>query len=469
MPESDLSELVAGRSEDLGVEYKAWMDTSQAEVRAKLARHIAALANHGGGYLIFGVDDKTRQPQGATELDAELFNQDAISAIVKRYLEPRIQIRVDHAEHGGVPYPVVIVPSHGARPVIAAADGPQDDKGRPIGIRQGEIYIRAAGPESVQIKHADDWNTLLERCLSHRSDLLGKILRQSIAKPSQPSTQSRDMLRDAVDAIAQDFTTQTEALAALAPAEETRIRAAGRQFATLGYILLDAGGEPIEIENVRNVNERVSVAMHQYAYTGWASFLPLTVPERAPQTRIGTLLGKEYSYLEGMRLENTGLLTGAFDYWRIYGCGLAVTIESYHEDYVTVRHGVLPHLTPLQIFVKLHSLLAHARLLGQEIPGVHQIVVRMDWRGLAGRTLMWDETNFVSPVKLTDDRFAKTMTLSWPDLRDDYFMAFRRVALPVFDLFANAGWFEPITWLTPELVEREFAKLQVAGMRLFDT
>jgi putative transposase len=38
MPESDLSELVAGRSEDLGVEYKAWMDTSQPEVRAKLAR-----------------------------------------------------------------------------------------------------------------------------------------------------------------------------------------------------------------------------------------------------------------------------------------------------------------------------------------------------------------------------------------------------------------------------------------------
>ena len=43
------------------------------------------------------------------------------------------------------------------------------------------------------------------------------------------------------------------------------------------------------------------------------------------------------------------------------------------------------------------------------------------------------------------------------------------VALPVFDLFANAGWLEPGTWLTPELVVQEFAKLQVSGMRLFDT
>jgi hypothetical protein len=44
-------------------------------------------------------------------------------------------------------------------------------------VRQGAIYIRAARPESGQIKHADDRNTLLERCLSRRSDLLGKILR----------------------------------------------------------------------------------------------------------------------------------------------------------------------------------------------------------------------------------------------------------------------------------------------------
>jgi hypothetical protein len=55
MADSDLAALVAGGSEDLDVEYKAWMATSRNEVRAKLARHLAALANHGGGSLIFGV------------------------------------------------------------------------------------------------------------------------------------------------------------------------------------------------------------------------------------------------------------------------------------------------------------------------------------------------------------------------------------------------------------------------------
>ena len=134
MASLDLADLLAGANENLGIEFKAWMDTRKHDARAKLARHIAALANHGGGYLIFGVDDKTREPLGATDLDLTLFGQDAISSIVKKYLEPRIQVLVEHIEHEGVTYPVVVVPSHGARPVVAIADGPRDGRDRPIGV-----------------------------------------------------------------------------------------------------------------------------------------------------------------------------------------------------------------------------------------------------------------------------------------------------------------------------------------------
>jgi predicted HTH transcriptional regulator len=139
MASIDLSDLLAGTSENLGIEFKAWMDTSNGEVRAKLARHIAALANHGGGYLIFGVDDKTRRPLGKTTLDPSLFSQDAITGIIKKYLDPRLQILVEHVAHEGITYPVLVIPPHGARPVVAIADGPQDDRNRPIGIAQGTI------------------------------------------------------------------------------------------------------------------------------------------------------------------------------------------------------------------------------------------------------------------------------------------------------------------------------------------
>ena len=115
MADSDLAALITAKSEALEVEYKSWMDTSVNEVKASLARHLAALSNHGGGYLIFGVNDKTTEPEGATTLDPKLFGEDAISAIIQRYLDPRFQCRVEWAEFNGVSYPVVIVPAHGAR------------------------------------------------------------------------------------------------------------------------------------------------------------------------------------------------------------------------------------------------------------------------------------------------------------------------------------------------------------------
>jgi predicted HTH transcriptional regulator len=149
MPEPDLVSLLLGDSEDLGVEYKAWMDLQPGDARAELAKDLAALSNHGGGYLLFGVDDKTRKPQGVSNFDLNDFGEDAIAGIVKRYLDPPFQCRVRRIVHDGVEYPVIIVPPHGARPVIAKADGPHDAKGRVTGVRQGVIYVRDVGPASL--------------------------------------------------------------------------------------------------------------------------------------------------------------------------------------------------------------------------------------------------------------------------------------------------------------------------------
>jgi Putative DNA-binding domain len=470
MASLDLSDLLVVANENLGLEFKAWMDTRNHEARAKLARHIAALANHGGGYLIFGVDDKTRKPLGATDLDLALFGQDAISSIVKKYLEPRVQVLIEQMQHEGVTYPVVVVPSHGARPVIAIADGPHDDRGRPVGISSGSIYIRIAGPESAPIRSADDWNTLIDRCLSHRIDLLGKVLRQSLAHQSRPDQKVITLLQAALDDAAQDFTAQTQLLADKAePKYRDDIIRAGTNYSALGYALVDSAGHPVEISNPRSVNARVSVEMHPYAYYGWSSFLPLNVPERAPQVRMSTLLGQEVTYLEGMRVDKTGLITSGFDYWRIYECGIGVSVESFRDDWRRAGETAPPHLTPLWILTAIHSLLAHARLVGQEVPGAAQVLVRMDWRGLKGRMLAWDRFRYAAGGgTLADDRFAKNTTIEWATLRDDYFDALRRVALPFLSIFGTAGWFDPDEWLTREAVEAQFAQQRMATIRLFD-
>jgi hypothetical protein len=463
MADSDLAALIAAKSEALEVEYKAWMDTSVAETRANLARHLAALSNHGGGYLIFGVDDKTKVPEGATTLDLKLFGEDAMSTIVKRYLDPRFQCRVEWAEYGGISYPVAIVPSHGARPVIAIAGGPPDQKGQPVGIREGALYIRSAGPESIAIRRADDWTALLERCLRHRTDLLASIMRQAIGSSSKPSLAAIDFLKAACQATGESFVAQIhESVPLVAEADQPRVRQMADNFAVLGYALLGEDGGLVPLENLRGLNARADVGMHQYAYNGWNAFLPLHVPERAPQLRTEVIAGEDRSYLEGMRIPTSAVLSSAFDYWRMFEQGVCCYAESYREDF----RGRVDYLALGPSLVKLHSILAHARLVGQEIPSIGRVVVYMEWRGLARRRLRWDLHSDADGVRVVDDRFSKTITLDWAEIRNDYFEALRKISLPFLDLFALAGSFDPAAWFTRERVENLFNTMH-ARMRLF--
>jgi hypothetical protein len=45
-------ELLAEPRETLDVEIKSWLDLNNHDHRALVARHVIALANHGGGTLI---------------------------------------------------------------------------------------------------------------------------------------------------------------------------------------------------------------------------------------------------------------------------------------------------------------------------------------------------------------------------------------------------------------------------------
>ena len=93
----------------------------------------------------------------------------------------------------------------------------------------------------------------------------------------------------------------------------------------------------------------------------------------------------------------------------------------------------------------------------------------MDWRGLKGRMLAWDHFRHAAGGgTLADDRFAKTVTIEWATLRDDYFEALRRAALPFLRIFGTAGWWDPDEWLTREAVEAQFAQQRMSTIRLFD-
>jgi predicted HTH transcriptional regulator len=83
--QDDLIELLDNPDETLAVEYKSELDLSDPRSKADFARHVAALANHGGGHLVFGFNnDLTRAAQ--TEFPA--VDRDAVAGIIKSYLNP---------------------------------------------------------------------------------------------------------------------------------------------------------------------------------------------------------------------------------------------------------------------------------------------------------------------------------------------------------------------------------------------
>ena len=160
---SDINDLVEFPRETMEIELKEWLDLSEPLVRAKIARHLAALANHGGGWIIFGFkDDLSKDEKRPQSLDD--YNRDTFGAIIKRYLSPAFECDVslvtDKSDHK---FPVIRVPSHDRVPIAAKADGPADGKGRIQGINSGTYYIRKPGPESAPIVGAEEWTPLIRR------------------------------------------------------------------------------------------------------------------------------------------------------------------------------------------------------------------------------------------------------------------------------------------------------------------
>ena len=187
---AELQELVEVPNETLGVEYKSWLDLNSHEAQADIARHIAAIANHGGGYIVFGFDDTTLQYVPSPYAD-KMIDRDVISSIVKKYLEPTFQCDVSFVRSSaGNEHPIVIVPAHGATPICAKANGPMDGK-KIQGIVQGQYYLRKTGPESAPILTAAEWAPVIRRCAMHeRASILGALdaaLRG--AQPAPSSTQ----------------------------------------------------------------------------------------------------------------------------------------------------------------------------------------------------------------------------------------------------------------------------------------
>ena len=194
--DSDLADLIEAPNENEANEYKCWMDLSDEKVRRDIARHVAALANYGGGYLIFGFNDKDLSPDTNFPKNfEETYTHDYINgAIVSRYLEPPVHCDVVPlcSPSSGNKHALIRVPTHGATPVCVKKGGTSFDGSTNSQVQSDTYYVRKPGPKSEPILKAMEWKPIFQRCVLHERDHLSALIKELIdtLQPAAPQKKS---------------------------------------------------------------------------------------------------------------------------------------------------------------------------------------------------------------------------------------------------------------------------------------
>ncbi len=435
---TDLMDLVDYPRETLDIELKEWIDLSDKVAQAKLAKHIAALANHGGGYLVFGFcDDESVAPNRPTDISG--YNRDTFGKIVSRYVTPAFQCDVVPVRSsGGLVYPVLRIPSHGSTPICAKIDGPHDSKGQAQGIRAGSYYIRKPGPKSEAARGVEDWQPLIRRCvLSDRDGLLSDIVRAVQPRAEEPPQAVLDRLKtwhDESEARWQSIVEKATALRWLVDIEANHCQ--------LSYIILADNGLAIPAGELQHVLEQVNRDVRQTVWTGWSMFYPFTRPEIAaalhPEFDDGTGLDILESNLIGDRDFDTSLP----DYWRYSVDGRGTIIRPYREDLQRSvdRKGRAAGtwFSPETVIRETSELVTHARIMAERYEG-SRAAFRCTWRGLAGREIDDIDNISWSPGRRSRaDQRTTTGTWDLPVLMANWQEVVAELSCPVLGLFGFA-------------------------------
>lgn len=427
---TDLADLVDNPRETLDIELKSWLELSNNVNKANIARHIAALCNHGGGYLVFGFqDDFLVDPDRPTLLDA--YNHDTFNAIIKRYLLPVFECHVlKVASSAGQEYPVVRVPGHEATPVCTVRDGPQDANGRPQGLRSGTYYIRVPGPESAPITSPQQWSALIRRCtLNDRETLLSQM--SHVLQDNQAGIPGVEERLSAWDkANEQRF----DALLKAAQGFNWPVPLANNHY-RLSY-LIQHENQNIPINQLRSLLEEINNEVRDTVWTGWSMFYPFTRPEIAATVHPENSDGTGDDLLETNLIGNGQFDTSMPDFWRVTPDGRATLVRGYREDVRLEDSGVW--LSPETVLRETAELVRHARAFTRHFPSASTVSFRCTWTGLNGRQIRdFDPSIHWSPGKTaTADK--RITSGEWPvvKLNTDWHQIVAELGCPILNLFS---------------------------------
>jgi hypothetical protein len=386
--DADLQDLIDNPSETMSQELKDWQDISSNVVRANLARHIAALSNHGGGYILVGFNDN-EQETAPNLVDPNSYTRDAINGIVEKYLLPPIHcdIAMVVSTSSGIPHPVIWVPGHQAVPICSRAGGPQDEKGRSQGIQQATYYIRKPGPKSEPITSPDSWRDLIRRCIvSERESLLRDISTVLAGRPppgkqaTAPGTEWHDRSHERFREVlhqSRNFHWPVEY---------------SSNHYQLSYRIIRSADERIEPGDLVQTLERANQEIREFVWTGWSMFYPFSRDEIRPYFVQDVVEGMEIDVLETNLIDQEAQSTTLPDFWRFCGLGYASIVRAYREDRHVVRDSETnlrpgEWFSPHTLIREISEFLRHAVIISRAFESAQGVEFNGRWVGLANRRI----------------------------------------------------------------------------------
>ena len=437
---SDLQPLVSEPREDLAVEYKTWLDIAREEGKATLAKACIALANHGGGFVVIGFDERAGaltsilRPDGLGDI-----TQDAVNSAIRRYADPDFHCQLQTIPHPTtrVDHLVVAVPSDITVPVISR-------RGCEGAIRQHACYIRKPGPRSEAPQTAEEWRTLLRRCMqANREDMLGAIRSIVLGRAESESAPPASVheLEEFRTASFERWQTLTEDLDPASP----------ERFPNSYYEISVHPTHAMPTDNLTVLQERLSRA-RRIKLTGWTPFLEMNRNEWRPIP-----LDHHIEAWIGRRTDEAIPREPQFsDYWRASRQGQLYTIRGYAEDSLEGRRSAQPgSLLDVTLPVwRIGEALYFASRFIDEFDSVQAILIKCKFTGLSGRTI-----TSISPDRWTNsrpchsDHVETTVNVTPQRLQENMVEIVHRMLTPLYEAF-------DFYVLSRNLVEEELARLR---------
>lgn len=432
----DLKQLFQLQSETLATEFKSWLDLDVPAGRAPLAKAAIALANNGGGTIVIGMRETNNAPISSYPRPIQIgrYTADAVNAAVNRYADPQIHCELVHLNHpvSGNEHAIVVVPGGQIVPVMAA-------RGTDGEILAQKVYIRKPGPKSEEPFTAEEWRTLLDRCVRANRDSLLEAIRGIVQGRSLDSVaQERiDELLKFTEASRDSWSARLEPL----PKDDQARFPLGyyeQSFQILGVS---------PVPDLRKLLDHLRKAS-EVRLTGWGPFVLL---DRKPIGPVPAGEAIEAWVVDPRESDRDGRHC---DFWRVRPDAFLYEIRSYDEDFTTkAEPGTSIDLT-IPIWRIGETLLYVARLakLFGEDP---EVSMRIQYNGLKGRRmaalfnwryLIYDRECFVDTVKMQGQARA---TVIEDNLTE--------VLLPLLQPLYDAFDFAP---LSASMVSEEIAKFR---------